>query len=103
MKSKILSALAIVLVLSATSAEAQIKQRAKNQHHRIKQGVRSGEITKAEAVNLRKDQKEIRQDVKEAKLDDGKITKDERKEIKQEQRQTSRKIFRKKHNKRDRG
>lgn len=103
MKIKILSALAIVLAFSITNADAQIKQRAKNQHHRIKQGVKSGEITKAEAVNLRNDQKEIRQDVREAKVNDGKITKGERKEIKQEQRQASRKIFRKKHNLKDRG
>ena len=103
MKLKFLSALAIVLAFSITNADAQIRKKAKNQHHRIKQGVKSGEITKAEAVNLRNDQKEIRQDVKEAKLDDGKITKDERKEIKKDQRQASRKIFRKKHNKRDRG
>ena len=103
MKSKIFAALAIIMAVSIGSTDAQIRQRAKNQHQRIKQGVRSGELTKAEAVNLRKDQKEIRQEVKEAKTDDGKITKDERKEIKQDQRQESRKIFRKKHNKRDRG
>lgn len=103
MKLKLLSALAIVLAFSITSADAQIKHRAKSQHHRIKQGVKSGELTKAEAKNLRNDQKEIRQEVKEAKKDDGKITRDERKEIKQDQKQASRKIFRKKHNKRDRG
>ncbi|MFT3681822.1 MAG: hypothetical protein QM791_16235 [Ferruginibacter sp.] len=102
MKSKIFAVLAIIMAVSITDASAQIRKRAKNQHQRIKQGVKSGELTKAEAVNLRNDQKEIRQDVKEAKTDDGKITKDERKEIKQEQRKTSRKIFRKKHNNRDR-
>lgn len=47
------------------------------------------------------DQKEIRQDVKEARAD-GTVTKDERKDIKQDQRQASRKIYRKKHNNRDR-
>ncbi len=103
MKVKLLAALAIILAATTTDATAQIRHRAKHQHQRIKQGVRSGEITRAEAKNLREGQKEIRQDVREAKKDDGKITRDERKEIKQDQRQESRKIFRKKHNRRDRG
>jgi methylthioribose-1-phosphate isomerase len=102
MKSTLIPALAIIMAVTISNASAQIKPRATNQHHRIKQGLRSGELTRAEAKNLREGQKDIRQDIKEAKTDDGIITKEERKEIKQEQRQESRKIFRKKHNKRDR-
>ena len=102
MKAKFLAAIAIVMAISISSTQAQVVKRAHNQHHRIKQGVRSGELTKAEATNLRNGQKEIRQDVKEAKAD-GTVTKGERKEIRQDQKQESRKIFRKKHNKRDRG
>ncbi|GAB2838996.1 hypothetical protein [Ferruginibacter profundus] len=101
MKATVLTA-AIVLGAIFNNADAQaIKQRAQNQHHRIKQGVKSGELTKKETVNLAKDQKEIRNEVKDAKSD-GVVTKDERKEIKQDQRQASRKIYRKKHNNRDR-
>ncbi len=102
MKAKFLTAIAIVLAFSISSANAQIVKRAHNQHQRIRQGVRSGELTKAEATNLRNGQKEIRQDVKEAKAD-GKVTKTERKEIRQDQNQENRKIFRKKHNRRERG
>jgi hypothetical protein len=40
MKSKIFAMLAIVLAVSITSANAQIKQRMRNQHHRIKEGVK---------------------------------------------------------------
>lgn len=101
MKAKILAAIAIVMAFSISSADAQVVKRAKVQHQRIRQGVRSGELTKAEAINLRNGQKEIRQDVKEAKAD-GTISKDERKDIRQDQNQESRKIFRKKHNRRDR-
>jgi len=100
MKATVLAA-AIVLGAIFNNADAQIKQHAKNQHQRIKQGVKSGELTKAETVNLAKDQKEIRQEVKAAKAD-GNVTTAERKDIRQDQRQASRKIYRKKHNNRDR-
>jgi hypothetical protein len=101
MKMKLLLSVVIVLCFNLGTADAQVVKRAKNQHHRIKQGVKSGELTKAEAANLRTGQKEIRQEVKDAKAD-GVITKDERKEVKKDQRRESRKIFRKKHNERER-
>jgi hypothetical protein len=101
MKAKFLALLTLVIAISVTNADAQARVRARHQHQRIKQGVRSGEITKAEAVNLRNGQKEIRQDVRAAKAD-GVVTPGEKKEIRQDQRQQSRKIFRKKHNGRDR-
>lgn len=97
--------LAATIVLGAlfTTANAQqtIKQKGRHERHRIAQGVKSGELTKAEAVNLAKGQKEIRKDVKAAKAD-GVVTRAERKDIKKDQRQESRKIYRKKHNNRDR-
>ncbi len=102
MKTKFLVAIALVLGLGISSADAQVKQRAHNQHHRIKQGVKSGELTKREAQDLREDHKELHQDVKLAKSD-GKITAGERKIIKKEARKDSREIYRKKHNNRDRG
>ena len=100
MKAAVL-ATAIILGAFLTSAQAQVKPSAKNQHQRIKQGVKSGELTKAETVNLAKDQKEIRQEVRTARAD-GQVTTAERKDIRQDQRQASRKIYRKKHNNRDR-
>lgn len=102
MKAKFVMAIAIVLVASIGSAQAQVVRKAHAQHASIKQGVRSGELTRAEAAKLRQGQKDIRQDVKAAKAD-GVITAAERKDIKQDQRQESRKIARKKHNRRDRG
>jgi hypothetical protein len=102
MTVKLFSTAILAVVLSLNSADAQtVRGKAQNQRQRIKQGAKSGEITKAEAVNLRNDQREIRQDVKEARAD-GTVTKEERKDIKQDQRQASRKIYRKKHNNRDR-
>ncbi len=102
MKTKIILAAVAFLTLATTSVNAQkIKKHAKNERHRIAQGVKSGELTKAEAKNLRNDQKEIRQDVKAAKVD-GVVTPVERKEIRKDQRKASKKIYRKKHNNRDR-
>ena len=100
MKTKILFS-AIIMALAISSADAQTAGRQVRQHKRIKQGVKSGEITRAEAVNLRNGQKEIREDKREAKAD-GVVTTAEKQEIRQDQRQESRKIFRKKHNRRDR-
>lgn len=99
MKTKLLFS-AIILALAVSNAEAQTGKQVR-QHKRIKQGVKSGEITKAEAINLRKGQQEIRQEKREARAD-GVVTPAEKKEIRQDQRQESRKIFRKKHNRRDR-
>ncbi len=100
MKLKIATA-AIIMAFSISSANAQAHKTAQYQHQRIRQGFKSGELTKAEAVNLRNDQKNIRHEAKEAKAD-GIVNKEERKDIRQDQKQESRKIFRKKHNRRDR-
>lgn len=100
MKAKILFSV-LLLALAVSSADAQTVARQKRQHQRIKQGVKSGELTRAEAVNLRNGQQEIRQEKQEARAD-GVVTPVERKDIRQDQRKESRKIFRKKHNNRDR-
>lgn len=99
MKTKLLFS-AIIMALAISSADAQAVRQVK-QHKRIKQGVKSGEITRAEAVNLRNGQKEIREDKREARAD-GVVTPAEKKEIRQDQRKESRKIYRKKNNNRKR-
>ncbi len=76
MKTKILFS-AIILALTISNADAQTGRQIK-QHKRIKQGVQSGELTKAEAVNLRNGQKEIREEKREARAD-GVVTAEEKK------------------------
>ncbi|MEO6538334.1 MAG: hypothetical protein ABIT07_05875 [Ferruginibacter sp.] len=95
--SKILAVLSLMIV-TASTVNAQTTR---NEHHRIRQGVRSGELTRHETKTLARQQRDIHQDRKEAKAD-GIVTPAEKKEIKQDQRQASRSIYRKKHNKRDR-
>jgi methylthioribose-1-phosphate isomerase len=97
MKIKFLAATAFLMAFTIANTNAQTVRNGKTQHQRIKQGVKSGELTRAEAVNLRNGQKEIRQEVTTAKAD-GLVTRDERKEIRQDRKQESRKIALKKHN-----
>jgi uncharacterized membrane protein YebE (DUF533 family) len=97
MKIKFLAVATFLMAFAIGNTNAQTVRNGKTQHQRIKQGVKSGELTKAEALNLRNGQKEIRQEAVAAKAD-GVVTKDERKDIRQDRRQESRKIALKKHN-----
>ena len=73
-----------------------IDQRQHNQADRIRQGVRSGELTKSEARGLVKEKREIRQTERQYKSD-GVLTRDERRDLRQEQNQASRHIYKEKH------
>ncbi len=99
-KIKLLFAGAILFGIGISTANAQVKPRVENQQDRIHQGVKSGELTKREAADVREDQKDLHQDVKLAKAD-GNITPGERKIISKEENQNSREIYRLKHNSRD--
>ncbi len=97
---KVFLVAAVLFAVVTVNAQAT-KQVSKNQHQRIKQGVKSGELTKHETKKLVAEQKDIRQDKKDARAD-GVVTKDERKDIRKDERKASADIYRKKHNKRDR-
>ncbi len=73
-----------------------VNHRQHHQKNRIKQGVRSGELTKDEVAGLRTDQKEIRQEERAYKSD-GKLTREERKDIHQDLNQASKEIYQEKH------
>jgi hypothetical protein len=75
----------------------RITKRQINQQARIKQGVKSGELTKGETVRLEKEQAKIQRDKKAAKAD-GRVTPRERQKIRAEQNKASRDIKRLKHN-----
>jgi hypothetical protein len=86
---------------SKSTATPKITKKQVRQQARIKQGVKSGELTRREAAKLEKEQAKIQHDKKEAKSD-GKVTPEERKKIRHEQNKASRDIYRKKHNVRTR-
>jgi len=99
MKLKLLAATVIVMTLNLHTTEAQIREGA--QRHRIREGVRSGELTRSETRDLAVRERNTRRDVRMAKRD-GVITPRERREIRRDKRMTSRAIYRKKHNRRHR-
>ncbi|MBT9611745.1 MAG: hypothetical protein IV108_00595 [Burkholderiales bacterium] len=73
-----------------------VNQRQHNQQDRIKQGVRSGQLTKEETRDLRSEQKAIRQEERAYKSD-GKLTKEERKDLHQDMNALSKDIYQEKH------
>ena len=74
-----------------------VNKRQHRQKNRIKQGVKSGELTKEEAQSLRGEQKAIHMKEKAFKSD-GTLTKDERKDLHQDLNQSSQRIHEEKHN-----
>lgn len=100
------AACAIGLTISASALQAGnstpvIDKRQDNQKKRIKEGVKSGSLTKKEARNLARRQKHIQNMEKNAAAD-GKITNKERRRLRRVQKRQSANIYRKKHNRRNR-
>jgi hypothetical protein len=101
------TALIIGLVCGRAAAQDQqapvktprVTHRQINQQARIKEGVKSGELTKGETRRLEREQAKIQYDKKEAKSD-GKITPEERNHLQREQNKASRDIRRLKQNER---
>lgn len=88
---------ATVMVADSNTHTPNINKREVRQRHRIKDGVKDGELTKGEAAKLVKGEKQIQADKKQAKSD-GTVTKQERLKLQKEENQESRKINRMKHN-----
>lgn len=89
------------LLLTATFCDAQtatprVTKRQIHQQQRIKEGVKSGELTKAEAAKLEAREAKIQHDKKMAKSD-GVVTPQERAKLHREENRTSRAIYRQKH------
>lgn len=99
----LVSAAVSVLALNAASAYAEhrprdpgVNARQHMQQERIKQGVRSGSLTREEAQGLRQEGREIRQLEREYKSD-GALTREERRTLQQELKERSRNIYEEKH------
>jgi hypothetical protein len=73
-----------------------VNQRQENQRDRVRQGIKSGQLTKEEAKELATNQKELRQEEKEYKSD-GTLTKEERVDLHQDLNSTSKDIYQEKH------
>lgn len=73
-----------------------INSRQHNQDHRIKQGVKSGQLTREEFHELKQERNAIRKE-EHAYRSDGKLNKEERKDLQQDLSQMSKDIYSEKH------
>lgn len=73
-----------------------VNARQHHQQHRIREGVRSGELTRRETARLAEGQRDIRQ-LERAYRSDGTLTRVERRDLQRELNQQSRAIYRQKH------
>jgi hypothetical protein len=97
-KSISMAVAVVVGVMMAAPAEAaRADRRQVKQQVRIVQGVKSGELTKAEAVRLEAQHVAIKREVRQARADDGKIGPAERAKIEHKQDTLNRRIYVQKH------
>ncbi len=75
---------------------ASVDGRQFDQHNRIEQGLRSGQLTRNEAHSLMSEQRDIRQEERQYRSD-GMITRNERRDLQQDLNQASRNIYNETH------
>lgn len=96
----------VALILTATlplmGLAQGINQRQQNQQARIRQGVRSGELTRREAGRLQAQQARIRVNERYARRSGGEFTARERARIQGQLNRSSRTVYRQKHDRQDR-
>ena len=80
----------------------KVTQRQVRQSHRIKMGMRTGQLTKKETQQLVRQQKNIQRTKRRMIKNDGTMSTSERRALKRKQRRASRNIFRARHNRRTR-
>lgn len=97
MKASIFLSMIMLTVIGVGTLQAQ-PNKSKNQKERIYNGVRTGQLTKAETYRLANDRRDIRNDRMRYKRNDGHISARERKHLIHERKQASRKIYHYKHN-----
>ncbi|MBV9849157.1 MAG: hypothetical protein JO250_05655 [Armatimonadetes bacterium] len=99
------TALGSLLVAGTASAAVpyphphNVNQRLRDQHARIRQGIRSGQLTWRETRNLdRRDARVVRQEQRDRFFHNGHLTSGERRQLNHELNRDSRAIYRDKHN-----
>ncbi len=102
---KVLASLVLMIAIFPATGLAQnhgINDRQRDQQQRIRQGVRSGELTRREARRLEAQEARIRRDEARARRSGGQFTARERLRIQRELNHSSRNIYRQKHDHQDR-
>lgn len=90
-------AVAVGLMMAAPAEAARADRRQVKQKVRIVQGVKSGELTKAEATRLGVQHMAINHQIRQARADDGRLDAAERARIERQQDKLSRRIYVQKH------
>ncbi len=83
-------------MVKAQTSTPVVDQRQANQRARIREGARSGELTRRETAQSARDQRRIRRQERRAKSD-GTVTKQERVQLQRHQNRASRQLRRNKH------
>ena len=105
---KLTAAALACAALAAVPAQAQsrhprsINARERHQQQRIRQGIRSGELTRREAARLEAQQARIRVAEAYARRSGGGLTPQERARLQHALNRSSRQIYRQKHDRQDR-
>lgn len=102
MKHIALAAALLVMAAPVCAGTPVLDQRQYNQAERIKQGVRSGELTRVETKGLVRGQVQLRRMEARARSD-GEVTARERGRLQKKANIESRKIYRQKHDNQTRG
>lgn len=99
MKNFLFCAAAALLACQTLAASAQtpaLNATQRNERARIRQGVRSGELTRPEAARMRGREAGITAEKRAARAD-GIVTRGERRDIRHDEKSTSRAIYHQKH------
>ena len=91
----------VATVISYGQRTPGINHRQHHQHTRIRDGVRSGELTRKETARLRVEQRHVRRAERRVKSD-GNVTREERARIERKQNRAGRDIRRQTHDEQDR-
>lgn len=106
--TKLFLSVAFVIAVLPAAGWAQgrydhgINDRQRDQQQRIRQGVRSGELTRREAARIQADQSRIRAREAHARRSGGEFTLRERARIQRDLNRSSRNIYRQKRDRQDR-
>jgi len=91
-----------MLAVQPAFAARPLAKRQKHQRERIREGVRSGTLTKKEANSLRAQQRAMAAQTRQARASGGRLTKGERRHLLHEYNQSSHGIYHTAHNSRKR-
>ena len=101
----VMAALVAVIIPAAGLAQGRrngVNERQRNQQQRIRQGVRSGELTGVEAARIQRRESQIRLNEARARRSGGEFTPEERARIQGQLDRSSQRIYQQKHDAQDR-